>query len=164
MALSLASLQRTNVLKPPRILIYGVAGVGKTTFASQAPSPVFLWTEDGAGTLDVTGFPLATSFDDVLQALSALYSEDHGFQTVVIDSLDWLEPLVWRHVCRQHGWGSNGPRAGSRRYCRTSRYRPPVGTALRYRQGLSGGVASPGYHAGSHRKPIWIRPEGPTVC
>ena len=53
MSISLGSLNRTTVLKPPRILVYGVHGVGKTTFAAGAPDPVFVVTEDGLGTLAV---------------------------------------------------------------------------------------------------------------
>jgi AAA domain-containing protein len=81
MAMSLASLNRTAALKPPRILIHRVAGVGKTTFAAGTPDPVFVLTEDGLGTLEVEHFPLARTFDDVDAALTALYSEEHGFKT-----------------------------------------------------------------------------------
>lgn len=102
MAINLASLKR-NTLRPPRITIHGDAGLGKTTFGACAPDPVFLLTEDGLGTLDVTAFPLATSFEEVMQALAALYQDEHGFRTLVVDSLDWLEPLVWKQVCTQHG-------------------------------------------------------------
>lgn len=55
MAISLASLRTTSVLTPPRILIHGVAGVGKSTFAADADRPVFLMTEDGLGKLQVLG-------------------------------------------------------------------------------------------------------------
>lgn len=98
MAISLASLQR-NSPKPPRIVIYGDAGTGKTTFGACAPNPVFIQTEDGLGNLDATAFPLAASFDDVMGALQSLYTEPHEFKTLVVDSLDWLEPLIWKHVC-----------------------------------------------------------------
>lgn len=104
MAISLQSLQRGVDIKPPRILIYGVHGVGKTTFAASAPDPVFILTEDGRGVLDVVHFPVAKTFDDVMEALGALYTEDHGFRTLVVDSIDWLEPIIWGHVCRQYGW------------------------------------------------------------
>lgn len=99
MAFSLASLQK-NSPKPPRIVIYGDAGTGKTTFGACAPSPVFLQTEDGLGNLDATAFPLARSFEDVMSALQSLYTEPHDFKTLVVDSLDWLEPLVWQHTCQ----------------------------------------------------------------
>jgi hypothetical protein len=105
-AISLASIKRTNALSSPRILVHGVAGVGKTTFAAGARGPVFVLTEDGLGTLDVQHFPLARKFEDVMEALAALYSEPHDFKTVVIDSIDWLEPLVWLRTCHDNGWPS----------------------------------------------------------
>ena len=39
-----------------------------------------------------------------MEAIGALYTEDHAFRTVVVDSLDWLEPLVWEHTARTNGW------------------------------------------------------------
>lgn len=98
MAISLASLQK-HTPKAPRIIVYGDAGLGKTTFAVSAPKPVVIQTEDGLGNLEATAFPLAQSFEDVIESLSALYLEDHDYQTLVIDSLDWLEPLIWQRVC-----------------------------------------------------------------
>ena len=98
MAFDLSTVAR-NVAKPPRITIHGDPGIGKTTFGACAPNPIFLRTEDGLGTLDVPTFPVATTFGDVMSAIVSLYSEPHDFQTLVIDSIDWLEPLVWQHVC-----------------------------------------------------------------
>lgn len=106
MAISLASLQHGGVDKPPRILIYGVSGIGKTSFAAAAPAPVVIQTEDGLGTLKVPAFPLAKSFQDVLDALASLATEAHEFKTLAVDSLDWLEPLIWQHVCQANGWKS----------------------------------------------------------
>ena len=106
MAISLAQLTRANAPKPPRILIHGVAGVGKTTFAAEANKPVFVQTEDGLGTIPAANFPLARTFEEVLESLASLYTEDHDFKTVVIDSVDWLEPLVWGKACRDNGWAS----------------------------------------------------------
>lgn len=106
MAITLAQLTRAAQPKPPRILIHGVAGVGKTTFASEANNPVFIQTEDGLGTLPATHFPLARTYEEVLESLGSLYTEDHDFRTVVIDSVDWLEPLVWAKACRDNGWNS----------------------------------------------------------
>jgi len=88
---------------PPRLLIYGTEGIGKSTTASQAPKSIFLPTEDGLDQIDCDSFPLAKTFVDVVSAISALYSEKHDYQTVVIDSLDWLERLVWDEVCREYG-------------------------------------------------------------
>jgi hypothetical protein len=92
-----------NSPKPPRCVIYGNAGVGKTTFASTAPSPIFILTEDGLGDLDVPAFPLASSYEDVMDALGTLGREEHQFKTVVLDSLDWFENLVWQATCKRLG-------------------------------------------------------------
>ena len=102
MAISLASLRSSTSLSPPRLLLYGVAGVGKTEFAAASPRPVILQTEDGLGRIEATTFGLLRSFDEIMEALGALYTEPHDFETLVVDSLDWLEPLVWQHTSRTH--------------------------------------------------------------
>jgi hypothetical protein len=84
---------------PLRILIYGPEGIGKSTFASGAPSPVVIPTEDGLGGLEVDSFPLAKNTEDVLSAIGQLYSEEHEYHTTVLDSMDWLENLLWQDVC-----------------------------------------------------------------
>jgi len=89
--------------KPPRVMLTGVEGIGKSTWAAAAPKPIFVQTEDGLDQIDCHKFPLAKSLDDVLGALSSLYTEEHPYQTVVIDSLDRLELLIWDEVCRQYG-------------------------------------------------------------
>lgn len=102
MAFNLNSIKRSTGIKAPRVMIYGPHGLGKTTFGSGAPAPVFILTEDGLGKLEVDHFPLATSYQDVLDAISALYEQDHNFSTVVIDSLDWLDSLVWQDIHSKH--------------------------------------------------------------
>jgi hypothetical protein len=106
MAMKLDQLKQVSVPKVPRVTVYGVAGVGKTQFAAGARNPVFLLTEDGLGMREVAHFPLAKTYDDLIGYLSALYSEAHDFATVVVDSLDWLEPLIHARVCRDNGWSS----------------------------------------------------------
>ena len=86
---------------PRRVMLYGVQGVGKSTWAACAPKPIFLQTEDGLGEIDCDKLPLATTYDESMKALSALYMEPHSYQTVVVDSLDWLERLIWVEVCRK---------------------------------------------------------------
>lgn len=85
---------------PPRLLLYGVEGIGKSTFAAQAPKPIFISTEDGLNEIDCDSFPLAKKLTDVESYLSALATEPHEYQTVVIDSCDWLEQLIWDDLCR----------------------------------------------------------------
>jgi hypothetical protein len=106
MAFNLASIQKTRRLRAPKIVVAGPGKIGKTTFASQAPGAVGILTEDGADAVDASAFPLAASLDDVYQAIGTLLKEEHDFQTVFVDSLDWLEPLVHAHVCAANKWAN----------------------------------------------------------
>jgi hypothetical protein len=90
----------------PRVIIYGPSGIGKTTFAASSEKPIFILTEDGLGDIEVPHFPLAKSYEEVMEALTSLLNEDHDFKTLVIDSIDWLEPLVWEATCKRCGKSS----------------------------------------------------------
>ena len=101
--MSLANITHTRTPKPPKLVVYGGAKVGKSSFAAGAPSPIFIRTEDGLDALDVPAFPLASSWADVLGSIGALAEEEHEFRTVVLDSLDWAEPLAWQAVAKTAG-------------------------------------------------------------
>ena len=98
MAINLASIVKDREIGPPRILLYAPHGLGKTTFGASAPKPIFILTEDGLGVLQVDHFPIATSETDVLTAIGSLYNDEHDYGTVVIDSLDWLDNMIWADV------------------------------------------------------------------
>ena len=99
----LEQVHRGKRSAPPRLMLYGTEGIGKSTFAAQAPRAVFVPTEDGLNEIACDSLPLARSVGDVTAALSELGSEAHEYQTVVVDSLDWLERLIWDEVCREYG-------------------------------------------------------------
>jgi hypothetical protein len=88
---------------PPRIMIYGPEGVGKSTFAASAPKPIFVQTEDGLSAISTSKFPLCERYEDVVAQLTALRDGEHEFATVCVDSLDWLERLIWDRVCADYG-------------------------------------------------------------
>jgi hypothetical protein len=99
----LEQVQRGRVAAPRRTLVYGTHGVGKSTFGAMAEAPIFVQTEDGLAGIDCDRLPLATRYGDVLAALGALYSTPHEYRTVVLDSLDWLERLIFADVCQKRG-------------------------------------------------------------
>lgn len=102
--MTLAAIHRGARPAPDKTLLAGVEGIGKTTWASEAPAPVFLATEDGIRHLDVASFPEPKSFQDVLDAVRCLTVDPHEFKTLVIDTIDWVEPLIHDAVCQQNGW------------------------------------------------------------
>lgn len=104
--MTLASIQRELKPRPDRILLVGTEGVGKTTFAADAPSPIFICAEDGIPVIlgEVPRFPPPQSFADVQEAVRVLIREEHEFQTLVIDTVDWLEPIIWKDLCVRNGW------------------------------------------------------------
>lgn len=108
MAFTLASIQKGQIIEPPRIAIYGKPGIGKTSWAAQAPNPIFLFTEKGRGRLNLKSFPLARSWGDVTEAGRALLDEEHEYKTFVIDGIDSLEPLIWAQTCADGD--SKGPK------------------------------------------------------
>ena len=92
--------------QPPKVLIYGVPGVGKSTFAASAPKPIFVQTEDGLHTIGADRFPVAESSTEVVRHLSTLLVEDHQYRTVVIDTLDKLATYIQAEMCAKQGWNS----------------------------------------------------------
>lgn len=103
MGISIADIRRGVQDRPQRLIIYGQQKVGKSTFAAGAPGCIFIPTEEGTDALDVASFPLCKSFEDIKQCLAVLCKEEHDFKTVVIDSLDWTERLIWGAVAKRLG-------------------------------------------------------------
>ncbi|GGE18354.1 hypothetical protein GCM10011390_41940 [Aureimonas endophytica] len=111
MAISLADLRRVKADKPPRILIYGNEGVGKTTLASEFPEAVFLQCEEGTpGETELTSFGRLETFAAVIEAMTSLYDEEHEFKTLVVDSVTALQRLIFVETCArgdEHGNSKN---------------------------------------------------------
>lgn len=111
MAITLDNIVTEENVRPPRICLYGVGGVGKTKFASMAPKPVFACTEDGLGDLAPTTphfklrekDPVLRTWVEILQCVELLRTSDHDRQTFVLDTLDFAEPLLWAYTAAQHG-------------------------------------------------------------
>ena len=99
-------IHRGKQNKPPRIMLYGVEGIGKSSWAAAAPNPIFLPTEDGIGQIDCASVPLIKTLPVMLNALESIRRDPQGFKTVVIDSLDWLERQVWKATCDRFGGGN----------------------------------------------------------
>lgn len=84
-------------------MLYGTHGIGKSTWAASSPDPLFVSTEDGLDDIGVDRTPLITDFGGISSVLSQLINEDHAYKTLVIDTVDWLEKLIWSATAQKHG-------------------------------------------------------------
>lgn len=105
-----ALVKKTGSGLPSRIVVYGTEGVGKTSWAAHAPSPIFLMAkgETGLETLidnnqlgDVPHFPETSSFEEACDQIDWLANSKHEYKTLVLDTLNGLEQLVYDHVCKR---------------------------------------------------------------
>lgn len=85
-----------------RVVIYGTEGIGKSTMASQFPSPLILDTEDGSKHLDCARV-ICSDWMTLESTMHELVRDAQGFETVVIDSADWMERMMIDQIVRQAG-------------------------------------------------------------
>jgi hypothetical protein len=103
---ALDNLRKGRIAAPIKALVYGVEGIGKSSLGAGFPSPLYLCAESGTEQLEVDRLPEPKAWNDVLASLDEVISVKHPYQTLVIDTLDWLEPLAWDHLCGKHKWSS----------------------------------------------------------
>lgn len=84
---------------PVKTVLYGPEGIGKSTFASHFPSPVFIDTEGGTKRLNVARLPQPTSWAMLLDEVAEVRKGNVPCSTLVIDTADWAERLCIQAVC-----------------------------------------------------------------
>lgn len=98
--MTLKNITKGRLESPLSVLVYGTEGIGKSTFATNAPSPIVLDPDGGTEQLDVARFPKPDSWEECLEALDTLVKEAHEHKTFVLDTADALEALIFAAVCR----------------------------------------------------------------
>lgn len=84
--------------KAPRVTIYGKPGIGKSTLASQFPSPLFLLTEE-TGLVGIESLPVSLTFTEIWENVKELLAvEKLPYKTIVIDSVSKLDALIVQHI------------------------------------------------------------------
>lgn len=98
----LSMVTRGRVAAPPRITIYGPEGIGKSTTAAHAPSPIWCDADDGTANLDVSrykfrddaGGHVPHSYEEINDMVADLTTNDHPYKTLVLDTADRIESLM----------------------------------------------------------------------
>lgn len=85
-----------------RAVLYGTEGIGKSELATLLPRPLVLDAEGSTNQLDCERSDL-TTWPETLGALATLGSTAHDYQTVVIDTADWIERFAIEDLLRRHG-------------------------------------------------------------
>lgn len=96
----LESIKKGPSTRPPKIMLIGQEGVGKSTAGAQMPNPIFLCGESGLVGPQFADTPSFTpdSWSQALAFCEELASNPSGYKTLVIDTLDWIEPMLYAHV------------------------------------------------------------------
>ena len=74
----------------PKIMIFGLSGSGKSTLASKLDKPIFLDLEGGLNYIDCARTEQILDLDTFYTYLVELYRGEKEYNTIVIDSVDWL--------------------------------------------------------------------------
>lgn len=96
------NITRGIVFKPQKVVIYGPEGIGKSTFASKFPDPVFIDTEGSTNLMDVARLPRPTSWSILATMVNEIKNTPGCCKTLVIDTIDWAEQLCVEHICAIH--------------------------------------------------------------
>jgi AAA domain len=104
---SLESVTSNTKKLPSRIIVHALQKWGKTSWAAQAPDPIFIMTrgEDGLLTLIDSGqLPPTKHFPEPVQTwldlkicLNELIVKEHKYKTVVLDTINGSERLAVEH-------------------------------------------------------------------
>ena len=100
------NISRGKVAKAQKVVIYGTEGVGKSTFASYFPNPVFIDVEGSTNNMDVFRIDGMSSYSNVLNAIETIRNNPGEIKTVVIDTIDWLERMIKDHILMKNNVSS----------------------------------------------------------
>ena len=98
------NITRGKIPSAKKIVVYGTEGIGKSTFASKFPDPVFIDTEEGTKELDVARFDKPSSWTMLLEQVKYVIAHPDRCKTLVIDTADWAEQLEIAELCAARGW------------------------------------------------------------
>jgi hypothetical protein len=105
MAFDPKSIRRGVKPAPRKMVIYGPPKIGKSSLVASADDALLIATEDRVNHIDCAKTDVVHSYDEIMEIFEYLVSGS-PYRTVIIDTLDWMEPLVWQYVCKKKGFKS----------------------------------------------------------
>ena len=96
-------IDSTETRGPECILVHGIEGIGKSTWAKGAPKPLFADVEHGLAELGVPCVCIDT-FAKAEEFVKTFPADQ--YRTAVIDTADALDLLMQRALCEKMGWKS----------------------------------------------------------
>lgn len=87
------------VARPVKCCVYGVEGIGKSTFASKFPDPLFFDLDKGTARLNVKRVTDIQSWPQLMQSVEEVWKDPGLCRTLVIDTADAAERLCISHIC-----------------------------------------------------------------
>lgn len=85
-----------------KTVVYGPEGIGKSTFASRFPDPLFIDTEGSTKDMDVARTPTPSSWAMLLEQIAYIRDNPSICKTLVVDTIDWAEQMCVEHICSLH--------------------------------------------------------------
>ncbi len=85
-----------------KVVVYGPEGIGKSTFASQFPEPLFIDTEGSTKDMDVARTPDPSSWSILMEYAEYVRIHPELCKTLVVDTIDWAEQMCVEHICALH--------------------------------------------------------------
>jgi hypothetical protein len=107
----LGQVKRGKLALPPRVLVYGPEGVGKSSLAADAGA-LFADAEGGSGELDVARYPfnpgepdefVPRSYEQLVEMADDMIAHpDHGYPAIALDTADKIESLIHQYLCKKY--------------------------------------------------------------
>lgn len=87
-----------------KVVVYGVEGIGKTTFASHFPAPLFLDLDRGSRRMDVERIDSIQDWPALMGTLDQIQRDPSlPYSTIVIDTADRAAKLASAYICKANG-------------------------------------------------------------
>ena len=96
------NITKGRIDRAVKTVIYGSEGIGKSTFASHYPDPVFIDTEGGTAQMDIRRIEKPATWNELIADIEEVANTPDICKTLVIDTADWAEQLCVAYVCEKY--------------------------------------------------------------